>query len=131
MYLLDTNVLIDYSKGREPVYSQVLVWTDAEEMLAACSVTVAEFFAGLNALEMPGAREFIETLAYWPITRGAAIRAGQDRYLYARRGITLTTTDALIAAVARARSATLVTANVKDFPMDDLALFPLIGTRPR
>lgn len=130
-YLLDTNILIDFTKGQEPACSQVLAWVDAKEKLAACCITVAEFYAGLNAAEALEWRSFIESLVYWPITREVAMQAGQDRYRYARRGIALTTTDALIAALARERNATLVTANIKDFPMEDLTLFPLIGTRPR
>jgi predicted nucleic acid-binding protein len=56
----------------------------------------------------------------------AAMQAGQDRYRYTRQGKAIAITDALLAAVARERHAILVTGNVKDFPMDDLVLFPLL-----
>jgi predicted nucleic acid-binding protein len=125
-YLLDTSALIDFSKRREPACSQILAWADAEETLAVCAISVAEFYAGLPPDERETWHEFIASLICWPISVDAAMQAGQDRYRYARQGKAIAITDALLAAVTRERRAVLVTGNVKDFPMDDLVLFPLL-----
>jgi predicted nucleic acid-binding protein len=126
-FLLDTSALIDFSKHTEPTTSQILDWVDAGETLAICAISVAEFYTGLSSSDISIWQDFVTSLAYCPISFDAAMRAGQDRYRYARQGIAIATTDALLAAVAREQNAVLVTGNVKDFPMDDLMLFPLPG----
>lgn len=128
-FLLDTSTLIDFSKQWEPTTSQILEWTDAGETVAICAISVAEFYTGLSSSDIDIWQDFITSLTYWPISFAAAIRAGQDRYRYARQGRALSTTDALLAAIAREQQAVLVTGNVKDFPfpMDDLVLLPLPG----
>ena len=87
-----------------------------------------EFYAGLSVDEARAWEEFVLALAYWPISPEAAMQAGQDRYRFARQGTAITITDALLATVAREREAVLVTGNIKDYPMDDLQLFPLTGS---
>lgn len=124
-FLLDTTTIVEFSKRREPTYSQIIAWTQAGETLAACAISVAEFYSGLSVDEVREWDKFVSALTYWPISADAARYAGQERYRYARLGKALSTTDALIAAVAREQHAILVTGNVKDFPMDDLMLFPL------
>ncbi|HEX3723705.1 MAG TPA: PIN domain-containing protein [Nitrolancea sp.] len=126
-FLLDTSVIVEFSKQREPAYSQIIAWIRLGESLAVCAVSVAEFYAGLSIAEAYRWEEMIAAFAYWPISRSAAMHAGQERYSYARRAKAISTTDSLLAAVARERHAILVTNNVEDFPMDDLVLFPLLG----
>ena len=54
------------------------------------------------------------------VTKEIAILAGIFRYDLARQGRTILIPDALIAATAVATAATLVTANVKDFPLTEV-----------
>jgi len=124
-YLLDTTVLIDLSKEIEPISSQVHRWLAGSDDVGICGVVAAEFFAGLRSEERPPWVTFVNRLVFWEVTRRIAIEAGMFRYRYARLGITLTTTDALIASVALNVGATLVTRNVKDFPMPGLSLMPV------
>jgi len=60
--------------------------------------------------------------AYWDIAAPVAKRAGHYRYVYARRGQPLAVADTLMASLAIANDATLVSGNVKDFPMPELRL---------
>ena len=122
--------LIDFSKRREPAASHIVAWIDAGDTLGVCAINVAEFYAGLSQQEASTWGEFISSLTYWPISTAAAMRAGQDRYAFARAGTILTTADALVAAVAREYEAILVTANVDDYPMDDITLFALLPSSP-
>lgn len=47
------------------------------------------------------------------------------RYDFDRKGIILSTTDAMVAAVVKERGAVLVTNNVKDYPMEEIEVLPL------
>ena len=89
------------------------------------AVAIAEFFSGLVPEERPVWRRFLESLRYLQITRDAARRAGEDRYDFARRGQTLSTPDALIAAAAREHQAIVVTDNVSDYPQSDIQVLAL------
>jgi tRNA(fMet)-specific endonuclease VapC len=125
-YLLDTTCLIDFSKQREPADSFLLGATKAGDQLGICAINVAEFYAGLPPQSHTKWDRFVGSLDYWDITRPAAVRAGEYRYEFARKGQILSTTDALVAAVARENQAIVATSNVKDYPMADVQLFPLI-----
>lgn len=57
-----------------------------------------------------------------PLGRTAGARAGTWRREHAARGVTLSQADCLIAAAAVGVSATLVTGNPDDFPVEDLAV---------
>ncbi len=124
-YLLDTDALIDFSKGKEPATSLILSWIDGSDVVSVCAVTVAEFFSGISAARAAPWWDFVLSLAYADITAEAAMHAGQDRYRYARSGHVLTTTDALLAAVTRDSDATLVTGNIKHYPMEGLSLLSI------
>ncbi len=119
-YLLDTTVLIDFSKRREPIVASVFSLIAAGYDLGLCAITVTEFVTGLSPARRPYWSESIETLSYWDITKAAALHAAKYRYTFARQGRTLTTADALIAAVAWEQNATLLTANLRHFPMSDI-----------
>ena len=129
-YLLDTTTLIDFSKGQEPVRSRLLAMLEAGHTLALCAVNLTEFYAGVPPEQRVQWDEFFSGLPYWDITREAATHAGGIRYEFARRGITLSTQDTLIAAVALERGAVIVTDNVKDYPMAGLQLLSLRNPAP-
>jgi predicted nucleic acid-binding protein len=119
-YLLDTTVLIEASRHREPALSWLRETLRKSDEVGVCAVTVAEFFAGLRPDERPRWDAFVAELNYWATTREMARQAGIYRYTYARLGRTILTADALIAAAAAAVGATLVTDNIKDFPMPEI-----------
>ncbi len=124
-YLLDTTALIDFSKGREPAYSLVRRFIENGEEVGVSPINVAEFYSGLAPSQYPVWDEFFEPLILWPISLAAARKAGRFRYDFARKGVSLSTTDTLVAAVALEHRATLVMSNVKDYPMDEVELLPL------
>ena len=124
-YLLDTTVLVDSSKGREPARSWVGSVTRSTADISVSTVTIAEFFAGTLPGERGRAERLFDEPIAWPVTTEIAIRAGVYRYDYARRGRTILTPDALIAATAVVAGAVLVTTNVKDFPMPEVQLLRL------
>jgi predicted nucleic acid-binding protein len=123
-YLLDTTVLIDHLTGRRKAVEMVKSLARQGHVLGVCSINVAELYSGLNSQERASADVLITGLDYFEISPEDAKRAGGYRSEFATKGITLTTADTLIAATAVGYGAILVTANVKDYPMEDLALLP-------
>jgi len=124
-YLLDTTVLIDYFRGREGVRLLLERLVDEGHTPAVCAINVAELFAGLPERQRPVARELIDSLHYLEIPPQVAELAGTIRFDAARRGVAIHLPDAMIAAAAIANDATLVTANIRDFPLEELQLLEL------
>lgn len=123
-YLLDTTALIDHLKGRQGVVDLIGTLARQGHQLGLCCVNVAEIYSGLTEREWVPAEILVDALEYYEVTSEAAKQAGRYRYDFARRGITLTTADTLIAAVAISEGAILITANTRDFPMDGIELLP-------
>ena len=124
-YLLDSDAVIDYLGGI-PATVQLLGQLDARgDVLCLCDIVVGEVFAGLLPKDRPAAQPWLPTLAYLPTTAEMAQQAGAWKYDFARRGITLALTDCLIAATAHGHQATLITGNVRDFPMPELSILRL------
>ena len=121
-FLLDTNVIIDFSRAIEPAYSLITTMMSSADEIGTCAIVVAEFFSGLAPGDHRAWQAFFDGLDDWPVDRSTAERAGLYRYTLARRGITLAIPDLLIAAVAVSENATLVTSNDRDFPMSDISL---------
>ena len=89
--------------------------------LCTCVVVLAEVRAGLSPREWVTAETLLTSLHFLPASAHAGAQAGDWRYAYARRGVTLSTTDCLIAATAAEHGATIVTGNIRDFPMPEVA----------
>lgn len=124
-YLLDSDAVIDYLKSVPASVSLLQDLDTRGEILCLCSVVVAEVWSGLRPelREETGRRLLLlEFLATGP---EEAAQAGMWRYDYARRGVTLATTDTLIAATAHAHRATVVTGNARDYPMDEVRVLAL------
>lgn len=121
-YLIDTSVIIDFSKGTGPAYSLTRALMQSSDEIGTCGIIVAEFFTGLAPTEYSTWQAFFDSLDFWPIDMDAARRAGEYRFSFARQGIALALADTIIAAVAATMQATLVTTNDRDFPMPDITL---------
>jgi len=121
-FLLDTSVIIDYARAREPSYSLINTMIRSSDDIGTCAIVVAEFFSGIAPSDRDVWQEFFGGLDYWAIEHSVAERAGFYRYTFARQGIALALPDMLIAAVAVMEDAILVTSNERDFPMTDISL---------
>ena len=87
-----------------------------------CAVGLAEVYSGFSAQERIENEPVLNRWLYFETTPAIAKEAGKYRYEFARDGVTLSATDSLIAAVAIANDAILVTNNVRDFPMEGIRL---------
>jgi len=121
-FLLDTDVLISFSKRRGSAFQWVNSALGSIDEIGVCEVVVTELLAGTRPAERLTLIAFLRSLTYWDATHEAAVRAGIYRYSFARQGITVATPDALIAAISVDVGATLVTRNVRHYPMSDVTL---------
>ena len=124
-YLVDTSVIIDALNGKRGRRDLLLGLVKQGHLLACCSINVSEVYAGMRQKEEAATEEFLRSLEYYHLTWPVARLAGLLKRDYGRKGITVTIADATIDAVALAHELTLMTDNVKDFPMKELAIYPL------
>jgi len=124
-YLLDTTVIIDVLNDKRNRKLLLLDLLKQGHLLGCCPINVTEVYAGLRPKEEAATQEFLESLQYFQITWPIARLAGLLKRDYARKGKTLTVSDATIAAVAIHHKLTLLTDNVRDFPMKELSIYPL------
>ena len=121
-HLLDANAMIDYFRRRRSTLT-LLENLDAQgHRLAICAVGLAELYSGFSLHQRIAADPVVDKWLYYETTQATAKEAGRYRYEFARRGITLSAPDSLIAAVAITHNAILVTNNVRDFQMDNIRI---------
>jgi predicted nucleic acid-binding protein len=124
-YLLDTSVIIDALNDKRGRRDLLLGIVRQGHLLACCPINVTEIYAGLRPKEEDATEEFLRSLEYYHLNWPVARLAGLLKRDHSRRGQTLTLADTTIAAVALIHELTLITDNVKDFPMKDLRLYQL------
>jgi predicted nucleic acid-binding protein len=112
--LIDTDVLIDYLRGRAEAVSYLESLT---EKLLISAITVAELYAGVREGEEREALDYF-TMAFEivSIDQPIACIGGLNRRDYGKsHGVGLA--DAIIAATAEVKKADLITLNKRHFPM--------------
>jgi tRNA(fMet)-specific endonuclease VapC len=97
----------------------------SEALLAVNAIAVAEIYSGLREQEADKARRLIAGFDFWVIEFNVAQLAGELRAQFQRMGRTLSLPDMMIAAHALSRGATVITDNLRDFPVADLKLLPV------
>jgi len=113
-FLIDTDVAIDYLRGNADAIAYI-EGLSGNNFISA--ITVAELYAGVrDGAERTALESFIRAFQVVEIESGTAEQGGLYRRDFGKsHGVGLA--DALIAACAEARGATLVTLNAKHFPM--------------
>jgi predicted nucleic acid-binding protein len=125
LFLLDTDAIIDFLNGHPPTVSLLRELAAADDTVGVCSVSIAEVYAGIGFDAPAESTDFLETCRFLPSTVEVAQQAGAWRFHYARQGIQLSTTDVLVAATALSHNATLVTGNIRHFPMSEVSVLRL------
>ena len=117
--LFDTNILIDYLKGKPEATSLLNQCLKEGQVLTCSLITKVELLNGARPGEEQILRDFLD--AFERISLDDQIAEGAGRYmsLY-RRSHGINIADAIIAASALARGAVLYILNDRHFPMDDL-----------
>jgi predicted nucleic acid-binding protein len=125
IYLLDTSVIIDALNRKQGRWELLASLVEAGDTLSCSVVTVSEIFAGVRSEEIPLTERFLNALEHYDLDSQLARAAGLLKNEWARKGRTIGVVDMMIAATALAHNLTLMTDNRKDFPMPQLALYPL------
>ncbi len=120
-YLLDTDILIEYIRGRTKAVDYLNQLT-GELMVSV--ITVAELYVGTRSdLERRTLGQFLSLFASVAVDHRIAVRgAGYRREYMGSHGTGLN--DALIAATAEVTGASLVTFNQRHFPMVSNLIVP-------
>lgn len=112
--LLDTDVLIDYLRGRIEAVTYIQRLTSPLSMSA---ITVAELYTGVrDGAERRALETFIRAFLILSVNQEIAVKGGLYRRDYGKSH-NVGLADALIAATVDHHQATLVTLNNKHFPM--------------
>jgi len=113
-FLIDTDVIIDYLRGRARA---VKFLEDLKGDLLISSITVAELYSGVRGVEEERALDqFLQAFLVVEVDQAIAKKAGLYRHEFAKsHGTGLA--DALIAASGESRHAILVSLNRRHFPM--------------
>ena len=119
IYLLDSNTCIRYLNGQSESIRRNLEARRPEEIFL-CSVVKAELIYGAVKSARPESnleklRRFTEPFSSLPFDDGAAEVYGRIRTSLERSGKPIGPNDLLIAAIAIANGATLVTHNTGEF----------------
>jgi predicted nucleic acid-binding protein len=125
IYLIDTTIIIDAINGKRNRPEQLEVLITKGNLLACCSINITEVYAGMRPGEEEATEQLLQSLKLYPVTFSIARLAGILKRDYSKKGKVLTVPDATIAAVAIHNDLPLITDNVKDFPMEELQLYPL------
>lgn len=119
LYLPDTNIFIYAFHGEEPAAGHIKNWITSKNLLVS-SIAAAEFLSGGDDRERDKFSAILDRLGTVPVDTAVARMASDYKRQFRGSKPGLRLPDALIAAMSKLYSATLVTNNPKDFPMDDI-----------
>ncbi len=122
-YLLDTTTIIDYLRDKSGVPELLEKFCSEGGLLCCSPVNIVEVYTGMKDKEKAGTDEFLNSLECYDINREIANLAGKLKRDYSKKGITLSTSDVIIAAAAIKKNLILVTNNVRHFPVEDLMIY--------
>ncbi|HST56054.1 MAG TPA: PIN domain-containing protein [Solirubrobacteraceae bacterium] len=115
--LVDTTVLIGVLRNHQPTVARLDAVRDPPFVSA---ISVEELLRGARPHEHDATERLLEWMVVAEVGEREARQAAMWRNQYAALGRSLPQADTLIAACAHGRGATVATANLKDFPMEEL-----------
>ena len=119
-YLLDSTVIIDCLRGRRETVDFLTEVASESSVVGCCAINIAEVYAGMRENERQVTKKLLDSLEYYEVTKNLAELAGEYKREYAGKGITLPLSDVIIAAVSISNNLTLVTDNLRHYPMSGL-----------
>lgn len=115
LILLDSNVIIDVTRGVEAARSFLRAAIDTDRVWSVTPVRT-ELLSGVRANEAERLRALMDEMEWQDITISIADRAGAYAARFARSH-RIGVVDLFLAAAAVELGGTVVTRNVRDFPM--------------
>lgn len=119
MYMIGTNVFVDFLRGKSPTALSMLQKSDAS-LFKVPSVVKAELLLGackaqIRGEELRKVEELLMPFEIVPFDDACAFKYAQIRTFLESKGSGIGANDYLIAATTLAYSAVLVTNNAKEF----------------
>lgn len=121
-YLLDSSVLVDLARLDGRALRLIGALPD-DAALTSVTVVRTELIRGAHADDWPSVRRMLDDLLWIPVDVELADLAGRMAARFDRTHPGISLTDYVVAAATRLLGATLLTLNVRHFPM-------LEGLRP-
>lgn len=121
MYLIDTDILIWVLRG-DRKYEDFLQSLKDKGSFSISTVTIAEIYKNIYPSEIVKTENVLSELQTWDVTPPIAKQAGLYWQEYIKRLKNLSLTDCLIAGCANVNNLTLVSLNIKHFPMEDIKI---------
>ena len=117
---LDSDVVVDYLRGNEPVKSELIELINSGKIISITSITIYELYMGANLSENPGKEtEKIDNLRMYlreiEFNSIAAEIAGEIDAHLKKSGMQVDLRDVLIASVCIANKIPLFTKNTPHF----------------
>jgi predicted nucleic acid-binding protein len=123
-YLLDSDVIIWFLRGREEVVT--LVKSLAKEKLLGCSpLSIIEIKLGMKKGEEDATNLFFDAIKVWEINKQIAEEAANYILSFRKKGVALDFVDATIAATCKLKSLILMTYNVDHYPMQEIKKYKM------
>lgn len=126
MILADTDVLIDYLMGTQPMANLVLEYSESNT-LQTSAITCFELLSGAKEGKRGDkVRHLVATIPVLPLDRTAAAQAAAVRQQLVSSGFSIGMADSLMAGIALVNDLALLTRNRKHFEhVEGLQLLPL------
>jgi len=121
-YLLDSNVLIWQLRDQEETV-ELLARLSKRGILACSVMSIVEIQAGVRRGEEKKTNALLDSLKAYDVTPAIANLAGKFIRDYRAKGITLDFVDSTVAATAVIHNLTLLTYNIKHYPMPEVKLY--------
>jgi len=121
-YFLDTTVVIDCLRGKSEAVELLTGIASEGSVAGCCLVNIIEVYAGMKDKEREATEKLLESLEYYEVTKDIAKQAGEYKRQYREKGITLSLSDVIIAALVISGDLVLVTNNPKHYPMPEIKL---------
>lgn len=117
--LLDSTVLIDVLRSRFGRREFLASLAASGHEHSTSVINVAEIHAGMRVYERTETEELFDGLIVLDVSHEIAVRSGNLRRAWRKKGFVLALMDTLVAATALHHGFALMTDNVKHFPMED------------
>lgn len=121
MYLLDTDVLIWILRGKKEIVEHISALKQKAD-LCISSLSIAEIYKNIYPSELTMTEEFLNQHIIYSVDQKIAKTGGLYWQQYSRRLKNLSLIDCLIAGTAQVYGLSLVSLNVKHFPMNDIKI---------